>query len=404
MGGAIDFLREARWLDAGRVRGYAALVGIASVGLLIASWFQAMGTRGSDFLAFWGAARAVLEGVPQAAYDLQWQERVQIGAGPNEWFAFVNPPPFLFVAAPFGALPYPLAWIAWNAVTYALWAWAAIKAFPRLWLLALVFPGALIAAGHAQNGFVTGALLVGGVALVDRRPVIAGALLGALVVKPHLALLVPFWLAAGGRWRAFAAAAGSALGLLAISWLAFGSATMIGYTSSWEASAAIMRFGDADFFLRMATPYSQIRIHGGEMLAIGAAALLALAMIALVMLAWRRFWQDGLATGAVMLAATAIASPYLFNYDLPFLVLPILWLVREALRDGFRPWEKTLLVALWLAPYATRAMALPLGLNLMPLASALLLWPVWTRGPASGRRAAPKSGTRTGAGTAPADA
>ena len=38
------------------------------------------------------------------------------------------------------------------------------------------------------------------------------------------------------------------------------------------------------------------------------------------------------------------------------------------------------LVALWLAPYATRAAALPLGLNLMPLASALLLWLVWSRG------------------------
>jgi len=385
-GGAIDFLREARWLDAKRVRGYGVLIGIASVGLLIVSWFQAMGPQGSDFLAFWGAGRAVLEAVPQAAYDLEWQARVQTDAGPSEWFAFVNPPPFLFVAAPFAALPYPLAWIAWNAATYALWAWAAIKAFPRLWLLVLVFPGALIAAGHAQNGFLTGALLVGGVALLDRRPLIAGALLGALVIKPHLALLVPFWLAAGGRWRAFAAAGASALGLLAMSWLAFGSAAMIGYTSSWEASAAIMRFGDADFFLRMATPYSQIRIHGGEMLAAGAAALLALAMIALAMRGWRRFGQDGLACGALMLAATAIASPYLFNYDLPFLILPILWLVREALRHGFRPWEKTLLVALWLAPYATRAMALPLGLNLMPLASAVLLWLVWTRGAASAQQ------------------
>src|SRR5690606_40181574 len=127
---------------------------------------------------------------------------------------------------------------------------------------------------------------------------------GALVVKPHVALLEPCWLAAGGRWRAFAAAAGSALGLLAASWLAFGGATMIGYTSSWEASAAIMRFGDADFFLRMATPYSQIRIHGGETLAAGVAAVLALAMIALVMRGWRRFGQDGLASGALMLAAT----------------------------------------------------------------------------------------------------
>ena len=80
-----------------------------------------------------------------------------------------------------------------------------------------------------------------------------------------------------------------------------------------------------------------------------------------------------------LMAATALASPYLFNYDLPFLVLPILWLVREGLRDGFRQWEKLLLVALWFAPYATRAAALPLGLNLMPLASALLVWLVWSR-------------------------
>ena len=102
-------------------------------------------------------------------------------------------------------------------------------------------------------------------------------------------------------------------------------------------------------------------------------------MLGLVALSARRFGGDAMAGGAFMLAATALASPYLFNYDLPFLVLPILWLVREGLRDGFRQWEKLLLVALWFAPYATRAAALPLGLNLMPLASALLVWLVWSR-------------------------
>ena len=379
-GGAIDFLRDADWLDGRRVRGYAVIVGIASLGLLIVSWIGAMGPQGSDFLAFWGAGRAVLEGVPHAAYDLAWQERVQTSAGFDGWYAFVNPPPFLFLAAPFAALPYPAAWIAWVVLTYAAWAWVSVRAFPRLWPLALVFPGALIAAGHGQNGFVTGALLVGGVALLDRRPLVAGALLGALIVKPHLALLVPFWLAAGGRWRAFVAAAASAVGLLVLSWLAFGTTTMVGYVNSWEASAAIMRSADADFLLRMTTPYSQLRLYGGETLATAVAVLLALAMIALVVRGWRRFGQDGMATGALMLAATALASPYLFNYDLPFLILPILWLVSQALQKGFRPWEKTLLVGLWLAPYATRAAALPLGLNLMPLASALLLWLVWSRG------------------------
>ena len=378
-GGAIDFLRDADWLDGRRVRGYAVIVGIASLGLLIVSWIEAMGPQGSDFLAFWGAGRAVLGGVPHAAYDLAWQERVQTSAGFDGWYAFVNPPPFLFLAAPFAALPYPAAWIAWVVLTYAAWAWVSVRAFPRLWPLALVFPGALIAAGHGQNGFVTGALLVGGVALLDRRPLVAGALLGALIVKPHLALLVPFWLAAGGRWRAFVAAAASAVGLLVLSWLAFGTTTMVGYVNSWEASAAIMRSADADFLLRMTTPYSQLRLYGGETLATAVAVLLALAMIALVVRGSRRFGQDGMATGALMLAATALASPYLFNYDLPFLVLPILWLVREGLRDGFRQWEKLLLVALWFAPYATRAAALPLGLNLMPLASALLVWLVWSR-------------------------
>ena len=388
MAGVVEFVRDANWLNAQRVRGYAALIGIASLALLVVAWAQAQGPEGSDFLAFWGSAKAVLAGLPQAAYDLHWQEKVQTGAGFTGWYAFVNPPPFLFVTAPFGLLPVPAAWIAWVFVTYASWAWAGIKAFPRLWLLVLAFPGALIAAGHAQNGFVTGALLVGGVALLDRRPLTAGALLGALIVKPHLALLVPFWVAAGGRWRAFAAAAASALGLLALSWLAFGSETMLGYAQSWQASAAIMRSGDAGFFLRMATLYAQVRIYAGETAAMAVAVALALAMIALVVVSWRRFGQDGQATGAVMLAATALASPYLFNYDLPFLVLPVLWLVREGLRRGFRPWEKALLVALWFAPYATRAAALPLGLNLMPVASALLLWLVWSRGPRPSREAA----------------
>ena len=390
MAGAVEFLRNAEWLDAARVRGYAVLIGIASLALLVVSWFQAQGPDASDFLAFWGSAKAVLAGMPQAAYDLHWQQQVQTGAGFTGWYAFVNPPPFLFVTAPFGLFSYPVGWIVWVAATYAVWAWAGVKAFPRLWLLVLVFPGALIAAGHAQNGFVTGALLVGGVVLLDRRPVLAGALLGALVVKPHLALLIPFWLAAGGRWRAFAAAAASAVGLLALAWLVFGTATMLAYGGVWDASTAIMRTADADFFLKMATLYAQVRIYAGETAAWVVAALLALAMIALVMLSWRRFGQDGMATGALMLTATALASPYLFSYDLPFLILPVLWLVREGLRDGFGPWEKALLVALWFAPYATRAAALPLGLNLMPLASALLLWLVWRRGIARSGEAAPQ--------------
>lgn len=381
----IEALREARWLDSGRVRAYAVIVGVAAAALLVAAYVEATGPTGSDFLAFWGAGRVSAGGDPASAYDLAVQQRVQTATGSLGWFAFVNPPPFLFAATPLGVLPYPLAWPVWVALTFAAWAWASIRAFPRLWPLVLVYPGALIAATHAQTGLLTGALLVFAATQLDRRPLASGAAIGALVIKPHLALLLPFWLAAGRRWRVFVAAGASAAGLVLASWAAFGTRTMLAYPDSWQASAALMEVTRADFFLRMASLYSQVRLIAGEPAAMIAGAALALATVGFALLAWRRFAGDAPGSAAAVLAAAAFAPPYLFNYDLPFLIVPTLWLVREGLAEGFRPYEKLGLVLLYFAPFASRALALPLGANLMPLASAGLLALVWSRGNPSGR-------------------
>ena len=379
----MDFLRKADWLNSKRVRAYALMLALASLALLANSYMKAMGIAGSDFLAFWGAGHVTAAGDPAAAYDLAVQERVQTGTGSEGWFAFVNPPPFLFAVTPFGALPFPLAWIAWVAVTWGLWAWASIRAFPRLWVLVIAYPGALLAAGHAQTGLLTGALLVLAAHELAKRQILSGAVIGALIIKPHLAVLAPFWFASGGKWRAFIAAGTTALGLVLVSWFAFGTATMEGYTTSWRASGALMEGINADFLLRMTTFYSQGRLLGGDGPALVLGAASALLALAAVVLSWKRFQGDAGATGAVALAATALASPYLFNYDLPFLIFPTLWLVMQGLEHGFRPFEKLGLVALYFAPYATRAAALPLGINLMPLAALALLVLVWTR-PVSG--------------------
>ena len=384
--GILEHIRTADWLTTARVRGYAVILAIASLGLMGAAYVQAMSPTGSDFLAFWGAGSVTAGGDPAAAYDLAVQESVQTATGSEGWFAFVNPPPFLFAATPFGALPFPAAWIAWVAITFALWAWASMRAFPRLWPLVLAYPGALVAATHAQTGLLTGALLVLAVTQLDRRPLGSGAAIGALVVKPHLAVLLPFWLAAGRRWRVFAAAGISLAGLLLASWLAFGAATFEGYASSWRASGALMEEDNADFFLRMTTLYSQARLYMPGTAAGAAGAASALLALIVAVTSWRRFGGDAMASGAAVLAATALASPYLFNYDLPFLIVPTLWLVSQGLERGFRPYEKLALVALYFAPYATRALAFPLDFNLMPLAALALLWLVWTRG--SGNRIA----------------
>jgi hypothetical protein len=386
---ARSFFRDAHWLTGQRVRGYALLLGLASLALLANSFGKAMGVVGTDFLAFWGAGHVTVQGDPALAYDLEVQQRVQTDTGSEGWFAFVNPPPFLFAVAPFGVLPFAVAWLVWVATTYALWAWVGVRAFPRLWPLVLVYPGALIAAGHAQNGLLTGALLVLAAHAFAHRPALSGAAIGALVIKPHLAVLAPFWFAASGGWRAFIAAGAMAVALILLSWTVFGTETLLAYTTSWEASAALMEGVNRNFLLRMTTFYSQTRLLAGDTAAVIVGGLSFALAVAATVLAARRFRGDPSAIAATALAATALASPYLFNYDLPFLIYPTLWLVDRGLRDGFRPYEKLALVALWFAPYATRAAALPLGINLMPPAALVLLWLVWSRA------AAEHAGTRS---------
>lgn len=377
----LAFVRDAEWLDSGKVRAYAMILALCSLATMGFYFYLATHVDYSDFLAFWGAGKIALTGDFAAVYDTARQQAVQGTTGFEDTFAFVNPPPLLFAVIPFGALPYPMAWIAWIASTFALWMWVTTRFYPHYWPLILAYPGALVAASHAQNGLLTGALLVGGVAAISsKRQWVGGALIGALVVKPHLALLTPFWLAAGGRWKAFAAAAISAIGLVLTSWAAFGTETMLAYTTSWSFSAELMQLDRPEFYLRMATLYGQLRVHIGSDLALGLNAIVSAVMVAMVWLSWRRFGGDAQASGALAIAATPLASPYLFNYDLAFLILPTLWLAIEARQAGYRPWDKAILLALYLAPFVTRAFALPLQVNLMPLASSVMVWLIWQRG------------------------
>jgi hypothetical protein len=186
------------------------------------------------------------------------------------------------------------------------------------------------------------------------------------------------WLLAGRRWIALAAGAASAAALSLLSLAVFGADTWRAWPDSFAVSATIMRDGDAVFWQRMGTIYSAMRLYGGPQAALIAQAFVTLICAAMVVLAWGRS-RDVLATGALLLAATALGSPYLFAYDLAFLALPVFWLVREGLARGFRSWERMGIVALYFAPLAARAAALPLGINLTPLVAAALAALVWTR-------------------------
>lgn len=361
------------WLGKRRVNGYARILFVVLALATYKPFHDAIGKIGSDFYAFWAAGRLAVDGAAARAYDVTAIAAVQASAGWDKTMAFVNPPAMLPIVAPLGWLDYPVAWIAWVVATFAFWFSLSRPLAPRLsWPIA-AYPGAAIAAWHAQTGLLTGGFLSGATFFLGTRPFLAGLCFGALVIKPHLALLVPIALLADRQWRAIGGAAASAIGLLLFAWTLYGTQAMLAYRLSFDVSRILMAHANSDFLLRMSTVYAGVRLFLGDQVAIAVQALISLVMVALT---WRVWSRPGPIEGklAFLMTATTLATPYLFSYDLPFLIVPLLWLAKLAMQRGWRRGEKPALAFLYVAPLLSRAMALPVGFNFMPLALVFQLW------------------------------
>ncbi len=375
-------LRDADWLDAGRARGYANLFfGVSLVAII--AWialshhgFDVAGKPlGTDFVSFWTASNLALEGAPTDAYNVaaHWREQTALFGRDIGYTAFFYPPTFLLLCLPLAIAPYFVALALWLATTLAAYVVVIWEIGERRigYVAILAFPAVLMTLGHGQNALLTTALFGGGVLLLDRRPALAGALLGALIIKPHLGLLIPFALIAARRWRSLFGAIGSALGLCAMATLAFGAEIWRAFlAASPLAGEALSRdlIGDE----KMVSIFAALRLLGAPTgAAYGVQALAAL------MLAASFFWlsqraQRSAAQGPYLVAATLLASPFLLDYDLTLLAVPLAWLTAQGLARGFLPYEKTALALAFVLPVLARSVAGFAGLPLAPLVVGLL--------------------------------
>jgi hypothetical protein len=325
--------------------------------------------RMPDFSAFWAAGRLAWSH-PALAWDLSEIQKLQGWSPGRPRMPFVNPPPFLLVMAPFGLLPSPAAHLIWFAATAALYFVAARRLLPAGALFALtpVFVNALL----GQNGLLTAALMIGGIRQLERRPFCGGLMLGALVIKPQLALLVPVALFAARRWRAVAGAAAGSIGLLGLSLAAFGPAAYLAFLHG----SAIARFNleSGANALKMWSVFSAIVASGGGLALAWTMQLAATAVVAAIVAGVWRKPGNLLAQGAVLAAATPLASPYVFAYDLALLALPIGWLAMEGARKGFLPGERGVLGLAAVSPLiAINVAEAGFGFNPGPLVAAALL-------------------------------
>ncbi len=379
--GLVAALRDADWLTPDRTRAYARLLVAVTVAAL-ALWIglsqggldPSGKPLGTDFLSFWSASALALSGDPAAAYDPAAHRAVQqelFGAGVG-YYAFLYPPVFLLACLPLALLPYMASLAAWLALTgLAYWKMLERLTAGRFGLVALLaFPAVFLTATHGQNAFLTAALMGGGILLWDRRPILAGILLGCLVLKPHLAVAVPFALLAAGRWKVLASAGLTALALAALSWALLGEDTWHAFLGSTALARAALETGLVEH-AKMQSVFAAARMLGaGIAVSYAIQIAAALAAIACVMRLSRR---RAPAEGAAVAAATFLVSPFLLDYDMTLLAIPIAWLAGEGLRAGFRPWEKIMLLAAFVLPGIARGAATYAHLPLTPLIVAAVL-------------------------------
>ena len=229
------------------------------------------------------------------------------------------PPPYLLLIKPFTLLPYGAAFIFWVILTGTLYLWASRQAK----LPAMANPAAAFNGMIGQNGFLTGAIMFAGLHELAARPWRGGAILGLLIVKPHLALVLPVAVVAARAWNAIPAALGSIAFLLLLSFLIFGAEA---YAQFFELSArygTYVKEGAWDWN-ELASFYALGRWAGIPVaLAWAAHIAIALAAAAAVWFAWRDDWDGKIALTS---AAALLMSPYLFTYDAVLLTLALAWL------------------------------------------------------------------------------
>ena len=364
------------WITAERVRNYPRLALLLYIAIA-AAW---IGTSrdlidregkplGADFITFYAAARLALSGDAAAAYDPERAFAAEQAAVPANTghFPWQYPPTFLLLILPLGLLPYLAALTAFIAVTLAIYLWLIYRILPdrRVLMPALAFSAVPVNALGGQNGFLSAALLGGGLLLLERRPYLAGVLLGLLSYKPQLGLLVPFLLLIGGYWRSLLTAAASTLLFAALAAAAFGIESWQRFWAHLPLARSYLDAGALPWD-KMVSVFAAARLLGADLAtAYALHGLVAAVVAALTLLAWRRGNFERRVALAV--AATCLITPFFYDYDLVVLAVPIALLAADGLKTGWLPGLRGTLMVAWAAPLLGAPLARYAHLPVMPL-------------------------------------
>ena len=332
---------------------------------------------GWDYVNVWMGARGALAGHVHALFDvasyLKQQHSLFPAMQPHNWS---YPPDVLLFIWPLGLFPYLPSYVLWTLAGAGVFMATALQdgATPRKAAFLLLAPAVIVNIFAGQNGLFTSALLIGGLLNLDRRPWLAGLCLGLLTLKPQLGLLIPVALILSWRWRPIVAAAATTAVLFAMSSAIFGLSAWSDYVHlALPIQTKVMNYGGPMMLAMAPTPFMNARLLGLS----HEAALwvqIPFTLMALAAVIWTfSAKRDPELSRAVLITACFIATPYMFDYDMPIFG----WLIWR-LRDRFSNRND---MGLALAVWAMPAIAIFMGLCGVPgsglVLPTLLLRLVW---------------------------
>jgi hypothetical protein len=337
---------------------------------------------GADWVIFLAAARAFFTGDLAHIYNQAW-----ITQATNSQFAdwlsqplpfplFPYPPLFLLLVLPFAKLPVAWSLLLSQLAQFAALAWALRRLAPdKSFLLFLVgaflSPAASTNVLAGSNAVLVTALIVGGLAVLDSRPLLAGALLGVVVFKPQFFPLLPLALLATKDRRALLGMVACAAVLVIASALLFGPQLWLDWIDIYLHPQQVGGVNGTEWGHRWDESVSTcVALLGAPAGLATAAQALAVAIAASVV--WLAFRARHPQRLAILLCAMLLASPHVSNYDLLLLALPAVLYVRT-LPASSRPLALVLPLLAWIAPLYNPPRLTPAGL-ITPLVLLGLIW------------------------------
>jgi alpha-1,2-mannosyltransferase len=325
---------------------------------------------GRDFVNTWMGAHAAVSGGPAPwfdfdAYNAALAARFYPDFPHHNWS---YPPHLLLMTWPLAFLPYLPGYVVWCALGMALYLLASSEGGrrrQRLFMLA-VAPAVWINIFAGQNGFITAVLMIGGLAQLGWRPMLAGICFGLLTIKPQLGLLLPVLLVLTGQWRAILVAVVTAAALVIATGLLFGFEIWPDYVRQvLPVQSAILAEGQGIFTIMMPTVFMNARIAHLP-IDIAWALQIATSLAAVAAVVWT-YWRkrDPVLSVALFVTASFLATPYAFNYDM----VVFGWVLALLREEGGTPWDDRLAMAVWTLPVT----AMVLGLFAIPGSAAVLV-------------------------------